>query len=66
MKIDAKRDNTAAMIIKNVNDNENVDDSVENMDIPKYVNKNASAANPNVLIEITLPILDSSEMLWYQ
>lgn len=35
MKMEANLDITAAMIIKNVKDNENVDDSVENIDIPK-------------------------------
>lgn len=52
-------------MIKNVKFRLNDDDSVENIDSPRYVNRNASAANPNVLIEITLPTFESSEMLWY-
>ena len=63
MNTDAKRETTAAMMIKNVNVNENVDDSVENIDIPRYVNRKASAANDIVLIVITLPSFESCETL---
>jgi hypothetical protein len=63
MKIDPNRDSTAAMIIKKVKLSEKVEESVENMDKPRYANKNASAAYAKVDMVITLPSFDSSDML---
>lgn len=56
-------DTIAPIISKNVNCSENVDESVEKIESPRYANKNASAAYENVLIQITLPNFDSSEIL---